>query len=130
MLSQRGFVAWVAKPTGASADVIAIDGMMLCGSSRKKAALICPVASTGRGGYRTVALTPGLLLLPCQPEISQFAVRLHDITMASSKANRQKPLARNLGEKQKKIENRKAKQLHRASIGLGAGPIVIDSRRK
>jgi hypothetical protein len=37
MLFQRGFVAWVAKPSGTSADVIAIDGKMLCGSSRKKA---------------------------------------------------------------------------------------------
>jgi hypothetical protein len=86
MLSQLGFVARAAKPTGASADVITIDGKMLSRSSHKKAALICPVASSDRGGYRTVALTPGLLLLPLQPETSQFAVRLHDITMASSKA--------------------------------------------
>jgi hypothetical protein len=36
MLFQRRFVAWVAKLTVASADVIAIDREMLCGFSHKK----------------------------------------------------------------------------------------------
>jgi hypothetical protein len=35
---QRCFVAWVAAQTGASADVIAIDGKTLRGSYQKKGA--------------------------------------------------------------------------------------------
>ena len=36
MLFPRRFVAWVAKLTVASADVIAVDRKMLCGFSHKK----------------------------------------------------------------------------------------------
>jgi len=44
--------------------------------------------------------------------------------------NCNKPLAGNLGEKQKKIKDRKAKKLHRATIGVGPSPVIIDARRK